>query len=178
MPADVDCDGFEDVFIPQIYNLNYARAILFMNQEGKSFKNCAPAAGIGLIDSYAGAWADLDGDGFMDLVASGREKVDAARELAIYLNQGSPNSWYKIRLLPKKGKTAIGAMVTIELGDARLVRLNSAGIGTMSQQNSPYMHFGLGATPPEEFDVTVKWPDGTVTKVKGKPNTTAVLTVP
>ena len=178
MPADVDCDGFEDVFIPQIYNLNYARAILFMNQDGKSFKDCAPAAGIGVIDSYAGAWADLDGDGYMDLVTSGRPQVDAPREMSIYLNQGGGNSWYKIRLLSKNGRTAIGAKVTVKLGDARLVRLNSAGIGTMSQQNSPYLHFGLGATPPEEFDVTVKWPDGTATELKAKPNTTAVLSVP
>ena len=156
--ADADNDGWEDLFIPQIYNLPYAKTILLMNAEGRGFIDEAAIADIQRIDTYAGAWADIDGDGFMDLATAGRSAKDAKSGLVIYRNKSNANHWLKVKLRSKK--SALGAVVSLTLGGRKLVRLNSAGVSTFGQQNDPTLHFGLGASPTASITITVHWPDG------------------
>ncbi|MBR4220767.1 MAG: CRTAC1 family protein, partial [Victivallales bacterium] len=174
--ADADNDGWEDLFIPQIYNLPYAKTLLLMNAEGKGFIDQAGIVGIQRIGTYAGAWADIDGDGFMDLATAGRPEKDAQIGLVIYRNGGNTNHWLKVKLRAKK--SALGAVVTANLGGHTLIRLNSAGISTFGQQNDPVLHFGLGASQTASVAITVHWPDGTTTRHSAAPNTTLLIAQP
>ena len=174
--ADADNDGWEDLFIPQIYNLPYAKTLLLMNAEGRGFIDQAAIAGIQRIDTYAGAWADIDGDGFMDLATAGRPEKDAKSGLAIYRNGGNANHWLKVKLHSKK--SSLGAQVSVMLGGRKLVRLNSAGVSTLGQQNEPTLHFGLGSSPLAPIAITVHWPDGSTSKHTASPDSTLRVVQP
>ena len=159
-PADVDNDGWEDVFVPQIYNLPYAYSLLMMNQEGRHFANLARQAGIIRIDTHSGAWADVDGDGAMDLLTGGRSGVGKSPQKAFFRNDGVEGGWLAVELRSGEGGTALGAMVTVKT-DAGVpqTRVNASNVSTLSQQNDPALHFGLDTA--EKASVTVKWLDGT-----------------
>ncbi|MBR5838812.1 MAG: CRTAC1 family protein [Victivallales bacterium] len=162
--ADINLDGFEDVFVPQIYNLVYAKARLFLNHNGKAFVDVASGVGVERIDTYAGIWADLDGDGLPDLITAGRPEKDAPAAMAVFRNTGNlemnGRSWLKVQLKSLRG-TAIGAVVTAEANGLRQTRLNNAGNSSMGQQSDPLLHFGFGKLPDNpQIVVTVTWPDG------------------
>ncbi|MBR6056898.1 MAG: CRTAC1 family protein [Victivallales bacterium] len=172
--ADINLDGFEDVFVPQIYNLDYAKTRLFMNRNGRAFANVASNVGIERIDTYAGVWADLDGDGMPDLLTAGRPQKDDPAALAVYRNLGGDNingnAWLKVQLKSLRG-TAIGAVVTAEVNGLKQTRLNSAGNSSMAQQSDPLLHFGFGKLSDDtQITVTVKWPDGTTVSQTTVPN--------
>ncbi|NOY81898.1 MAG: CRTAC1 family protein [Kiritimatiellaeota bacterium] len=165
-PADVNNDGWVDLFVPQIYNLAYAKARLFMNVAGRGFDDAAWVAGLERIDTYAGAWADVDGDGLLDLATAGRAAPNAPVRFRLYRNTGWPGAplpaWLKVRLRPSPHRrTFIGAVVTVEAGALRQVRLAGAGLSSHGQQNGPTLHFGLGAER-GRARVIVRWPDGRV----------------
>lgn len=175
-PADVDNDGWEDIFVPQVYNLPYAKCLLLINHHGQSFNNQASFAGIERIDTYCGAWADVDGDGFQDLVTAGRPEKDAKPALIFYKNQGNKNPWLKVTLAPGKNGTAIGAVVTLNIGGKTQSRVNSAGISSYGQQNDPTLHFGLGPHPPRSLTLNILWPQGNTSTVQAKPGDIIALT--
>ena len=178
--ADVNLDGFEDIFVPQVYNLNYAKTKLFLNRGGRAFTNVAPGIGIERIDTYAGVWADLDGDGLPDLVTAGRPEKDAPAALAVYRNLGSGeingHAWLKVQLKSLRG-TVIGAIVTAEANGLKQTRLNNAGNSSMAQQSDPLMLFGFGKLAEDaQITVTVKWPDGKTATQTTSPNNTVSFT--
>ena len=57
---------------------------------------------------------------------------------------------------------AIGAEITVTLGSTRQMSIVQSGSSYISQEDKR-RHFGLGAAA-EADEVSVKWPDGTVTK--------------
>jgi hypothetical protein len=164
--GDANNDGWADVFVPQVYNLPYAKALLFLNQAGKKFANVASAAGIERIDTYAGVWADIDGDGWLDLATAGRPKKDAPAALCLYHNQGLKGDrrfgWLKVSVAAAPGQgTPLGTLVRVTVPGLTQTQVYAAGTSTYGQQNDPVLHFGLGEVAPEtEVTVTVRWPDG------------------
>lgn len=178
--ADVNLDGFEDVFVPQIYNLVYAKTRLFLNHAGKAFVDVASGVDVERIDTYAGVWADLDGDGLPDLITAGRPEKDAPAAMAVFRNVGNlemnGRSWLKVQLKSLRG-TAIGAVVTAEANGLRQTRLNNAGNSSMGQQSDPLLHFGFGQLPENaQIVVTVTWPDGKSVSQTATPNQTISFT--
>ena len=172
--ADVNLDGFEDIFVPQIYNLAYAKTRLFLNRGGRILTDVASGIGIERIDTYAGVWADLDGDGLPDLITAGRAAKDAPPAMAVFRNLGNPEingrSWLKVQLKSLRG-TATGAIVTAEVNGFKQIRLNSAGNSSMAQQSDPLLHFGFGNLPENaQIAVTITWPDGKSVSQTAKPN--------
>ena len=164
-PADANNDGFQDVFVPQIYNLAYAKARLFLNCQGVGFGDAAELAKIQQLDTYCGAWADVNGDGLMDLVTGGRIGVNIPHAIALYVNTGNGTicrySWLQLvlRAVPGSG-TAVGAQVRVDDGTGlKQLQVNSAGLSTYGQQNSPALHFGFGKKV-KQVTVDVTWPDG------------------
>ncbi len=181
--ADVNNDGWIDVYVPQIYNLAYARARLFVNRAGRGYTDVARQAGIRRIDTYAGAWADIDCDGAMDLVTAGRPARGAPSQLCLLRNVGSPdmarNRWLKVRLRQSPGaRTTLGTVVRVSDGALNQMRRLSAGSSSYGQQNDPVCHFGLGPQPAAAVRVTVRWPGGTVEEHEARVNSTLELTSP
>ena len=167
--ADVNNDGFQDVFVPQVYNLDYARALLYVNCAGVGFAEGAIRAGIQQLDTYCGAWADANGDGLQDLLTAGRVCVDAKPECAFYVNEGNDvikqtTTWLQVTLRSTPaGGTAVGAVVRVSAAGGTQTQLNSAGISTYGQQNSPALHFGFPQKI-EEAEAEIRWPDGHVSR--------------
>src|SRR5262249_24086176 len=102
------------------------------------------------------AWADLDGDGAIDLVATyvgGHAKI--FRNVAP--KQGH---WLMIRALdPALHRDASGAEITLHTAGRRWWGMINPGSSYLCS-NDPRAHFGLG--PVDRIDsLTVIWPDGT-----------------
>ncbi len=180
--GDVNNDGWTDVFVPQIYNLDYARCRLFLNAGGRRLLDRAQQAGLTTIDSYAGAWADFDGNGRLDLAAGGRLAVGQPSQLHLYRNDGGDGMlnhlWLKVLLLPGDDKrTPLGSIVTVTQNGRTWVQPLTCGTSTYGQQNGPALHFGLGRDD-HEVTVAVRWPNGATTTQTASPATTLTLRMP
>lgn len=158
--ADFDNDGLLDFYVTQVYNLDYAKAKLFKNKGNFTFKDVSSWTPQ-LIDSYAGAWGDLNNDGKMDLIISGREAVGATPQLKILLNvQDSNNNYLKVKLIGRKsGTMPVATQVRLYHSKGVFMRQVDGVTGTMNQQNDPTLHFGLGKVDKIKH-VEVRWSSG------------------
>lgn len=128
-----------------------------------------PAAkcGAALLEPRVGrgsAYADIDGDGDLDVVLTqnGGPAVLLRNEL------GSGANWLRLRLVGRHCPAdAIGAWVHVRAGTRSMWRHVMPTRGYLSQSELP-VTFGLGtATSVEE--VTVHWPDGSVQRLPPPP---------
>ena len=62
--VDIDGDAFDDLFVWDVHG----RSVLLHNDGGRGFSDRTDAYGLGFSDVSAAAFADLDGDGALDLV--------------------------------------------------------------------------------------------------------------
>lgn len=140
------------------------------------FDDVAMAVGADDVrDARGVAAADFDNDGDLDLVANNNPgdtgRAELSRATVLRNNVGERRSWLAVELRGTHvNRDAVGALVTIETGGQRQVRLVTAGSGFASQQ-SARLYFGLGER--ESVDaLTVRWPGGRVERfenVEGKP---------
>jgi enediyne biosynthesis protein E4 len=160
--ADYDNDGLVDLFLTTVYaTASFGvknNSALFRNRGGWDFADVTKQQGLaGLKPAYQAAWADVNNDGFPDMLSSGR----------LFINRGNDNHWLKV-ILKGDGKTvnslAIGTQVRIKLKDSTLTRQVEAGTG-QGNQNATTLHFGLaGHSEPVILQIT--WPDGKNQTVK------------
>ena len=119
---------------------------------------------------YGLVTADLDGDGFVEVVISAAEG-----EVEAWWNQCGEENWLEVDLAGPNGNTAaLNAVVELEAGGASQVAQvgSQRGFG----QGPTRLHFGLGST--EEVAVLrVHWPDGEHTESYDIP-TRRIITVP
>ncbi|MGH9354335.1 MAG: FG-GAP-like repeat-containing protein, partial [Terriglobia bacterium] len=87
--VDYDNDGFEDIFFTSNGWGGDNRLFLFHNDHGRRFVDVTQKAGLGgTINAFGAAWADYDGDGYVDLVvATGIVRPQGGR-LRLYHNNG------------------------------------------------------------------------------------------
>lgn len=175
--ADFDNDGLVDIYVSQVYNLNYAYSLLFKNKGNFRFQNLTNL-GPKVYDSYAGAWADFNNDGKMDLIVSGRNAVDAPHQIHIFKNVvDNDNNYLRIKLVGKKsGTTPVTTQVRVFHKNGQFLKQVEGVTGTLNQQNDPTLHFGLGKI--EAIDrVEITWSSGLKQVKKNiKPNKTYVFT--
>lgn len=156
--ADFDNDGDLDLYVTSVYRER--PSWLLRNDGAGHFEAVTWRAGVVAFNGWGHAWLDADNDGDLDLV------VCAGNKAKLYLNgRGAAASWLDVSLKPKAGRTAIGAHVSVFLGDSRQMREISAGRGTTSQ-DSARAHFGFGKRT-GAATVVVKWPGGKVQRVEG-----------
>lgn len=161
--ADFDNDGLLDVYISQVYDLAYSYSLLYKNLGGFKFKDVSAGQGTRVFDSYAAAWADLNNDGKMDLVQSGRLRNGEAPAIRVLQNiMRDESNYLRVQLKgTRSGTQAVTAQVRVYHRNGVFLRQQDGVTGTMNQQNDPTLHFGLGQIK-DITKVEVRWPSGKV----------------
>lgn len=121
------------------------------------FQNAAVETGFYSTEAHYGlADADLDGDGFRELIVT-----PYAGRPEIWNNPCGSGGWLEIRLVGEGGNVdAYGARVTVTAGDQ--VETEEVHNLLAVSQGPPGLHFGLGDAPVADR-VEVRWPDGATT---------------
>ncbi len=156
--ADFDNDGKLDIFISTVYGGN--QSVLYRNLGKFKFEEVTTKVGFKWpLNTYQGVWADVNNDGFLDLLAAGK----------IWINRGNGNHWLKVSLEGKDcNRAAIGAKVIMRAGKRKAIRQVEAGTGA-GNQNDLTLHFGLGKRS-KKVKLEIHWPCGKVQHVKVRPN--------
>jgi hypothetical protein len=142
------------------------------------FNDVAMATGADDIrDSRGMATADFDNDGDLDIVVNNNPgdsgRAELSRATLLRNNVGARHNWLAVELRGdgrRSNRDAVGAMVTVEAGAEKQVRLLGAGSGFASQ-HSARLYFGLGGREGVSA-VVVRWPSGRVERfeqVGGQP---------
>ncbi|MHC5081378.1 MAG: CRTAC1 family protein [Planctomycetota bacterium] len=186
--GDFDNDGYVDAFVPQIYDLDYATSLLLRNKNGAGFEDVSAKGPVRVINTYGGAWADFDNDGFLDLACMGQDQANPRGQkpkthkarLHLYRNLGNDHRWIRFHLKARSGSPlAVGAQVYLKAAGVAQVRQVEIGTGSHAQQNDPRLLFGLGKA--ETVDVVlVRWGRGVIQLISPlpAPKKTHVLTEP
>jgi len=152
--GDVDNDGLVDFFLTTVYDGDHS--VMYRNLGDWKFTDVTKQAGVSTATTYQAAFADINGDGFLDLVSGGKVWINTLGE------RGEPtkNNYLKVRLegAGKCNRAAIGSRVIVKLGGKTFTRQVEAGTGS-GCQNDLTLHFGLGPTK-GPADVTVHWAGG------------------
>lgn len=168
--GDFDNDGFSDLFIPQIYDLDYSYSYLYHNNGDWTFTNVSNEVGVLVWNTYGGAWCDFNNDGFLDLVTGGKGSAEqnVTSEVHLYQNNGNTNSWLQIELKGRHyNNLGIGARIKVTAPGHGILQISEVegGMGCHSSQNSIPLEFGFGSYS-DNVDVEVMWPSGYVQKLK------------
>src|ERR1700712_2785852 len=147
---------FTDILkkMPSVPIPNYA----FINQQNLTFKNESTALGFGQVSfSNGAAYADLDGDGDLDIVIN-NENMDAF----VYRNMSSEqvhNHYLKVKLEGDSLNTyGYGARVKIYT-DSNVQTLEQMPSRGFQSSVDPVLNFGLGKT--NHIDsLTIAWSGG------------------
>ena len=163
--GDLDHDGYLDFYLGTGYPDYEAIMpnVLYRNLGGRRFVDVSLAAGFGhLQKGHAVAFADLDGDGDLDVFEQmgGAYPGDRFGD-ALFRNPGFGNRWLALRLVgTESNRSAIGARIRVDLVDAdggrRSVhrRVNAGG----SFGGNP-LRQTIGLGQPEAVEkVSVYWP--------------------
>jgi len=168
--ADLDNDGLIDLAQasgPE--HGSYAAGIvefpdlLWRGRADGTFEDVTDVAGFGDLASHSGlATADVDGNGWLDIVV-----VGPGVRPHLWMNRCGEASWLEVELEgAAPNTTAIGAVVEVEVDGRVQVRevMSLRGPG----QSPSRLHFGLGEA--EYVDrLRIDWPDGSVSEAEGVP---------
>jgi len=138
------------------------RKLLYHNRGDGTFDEVAARYGQVLMDEHVSrgmAMGDLDNDGRLDLVINDLDGVPQV----LHNELASRGNWILVKLKGTPPNTdAIGAVITVVAGGVKQISLVQSGTSYISQDDMR-RHFGLGAAT-EVDEISVRWPDGTVTK--------------
>jgi hypothetical protein len=167
---DYNNDGWRDLYsangdVDSLRDTSEQHDTLFENVGGKRFIDVSAGAGPHFARrgyQRGAAFADLDGNGFTDIVVT-----SLGRRPAILLNSGVEGAhWIVVRLKgTRSNRDAIGAAVKVTTAGGRvLCDWVSPSVGFLSS-SSRDVSFGLGAEESVR-EVEVRWPSGAVARVK------------
>lgn len=179
--GDYDNDGHMDLYLPQIYDLDYAYSFLYRNNGDGTFTDVTIEAGVRVWDTYAGCWADYDNDGDLDLITSGRDSGGNAAPHFVHLfrNEGNTNNWLHLDIRgdgENTNRAGIGArvrLVSVNMGYR--IKEVEGGMGPHGMQNSLILEFGFGNYE-GPLDVEVIWTSG-LTQIRRDVNLNQLITI-
>ena len=150
--ADVDNDGWQDLFITSIY---VGRQSFFYRNKGDgSFEDAGYETGLWVDNGWGAAFCDFDRDGDLDVATRRFLRNDG--------DSATDNHWLQVRVFGglNTNRAGIGVRITVDAGNGlTMMQEVSGGKGTTSQDDLT-RHFGLGASPVLPLAVTVRWADG------------------
>ncbi len=171
---DYDNDGWLDLMVanghvyPQIEGAfpgaQYAqRKLLYRNLRNGTFEEIAAQSGAALMQrrvSRGAAWGDYDEDGDLDVIVN---EIDGAPSLLRNDGGNQAGNWLLLKLQgTKSNRNAVGARVTLKVGDLAQVQEVYAGDSYLSHSDWR-LHFGLGSAKIVD-EIEIKWPNGKVEK--------------
>ena len=162
--GDVDNDGDLDMWLPQIYDLSYAKAELWVNNGDLRFSKSSDPL-LQVINTYGGTFVDYDNDGDLDLLTGGQDGVGQANRMHLFRNDGpsgESNKWLDVVVEGEGGAPAVGAAVEVWHNGSPIQYREVAGAEGPSASGAPLRtHFGLGGIS-GEVTLLVTWPDRTM----------------
>lgn len=160
--ADFDNDGDLDVFMPQVYDLNYAYSNLYINRGDGTFDDVGLSLGVRVWNTYGAAWADYDNDGDVDLVTGGKNPQSGPSRIHLFGNSGNTNKWLRVEVEGTASNAmGLGTRVTVTAGNTTMTRDFEGGTGSHAQMNDLPVEFGLGKASQADT-VRVEFPSGRV----------------
>lgn len=149
----------------------YERNRLFLGAGGRQFHDLTGISGLdALADGRAFALTDYDRDGWLDVAAVNTnapllqlfrndiaDRGGTGNAIALRFSGGNHSPGASDDFGPRDG---YGAMVTVSLGETKLLREYRCGEG-LAAQNSATMLVGIGSREAADA-VEVRWPGGTV----------------
>lgn len=131
---------------------------IWLNDGAGRFREVAESVGGTLnLDSRAVAYADLFGNGSLDIIVANQHQL-----VKVYKNTTHPDhNWIGFDLTgTASNKSAIGATLRLFWGD-KITKKQVTGGEAFSSQNQRPVHFGLGTT--KKIDkIEIRWPSGIV----------------
>ena len=135
----------------------------YLNLDGTNFLELGFVLGINSIaDGRSFSAFDFDHDGDQDLLVANR---NAPAQLFVnYWADTTENNWLKVRLVGADDRTAVGAIVKVQIGDRIQAKTFSLCNSYLSCYAGPLL-FGIG-TARQVDAVEVIWPGGIFSQVK------------
>lgn len=169
--VDFDNDGLLDLMIMNGHvievieslqpSVKYKQKPLLLHNSGNaSFEDVSSTAGTAFSQSYLArglAIGDWDNDGAPDAIFT----CVGEGPVLLRNNVGRKNSWIGLSLVGvKSNRDAIGAKLTLRIGDRELTRWTTGGSSYLSSHDKRVL-FGLGnLAANRRVDVEIAWPNG------------------
>jgi hypothetical protein len=166
---DFDNDGWKDLFVTRGHVRALPQPGTAVEQYNTVFRNLGAGGKWQALTEEAGlnaspparhrgcAFADFDGDGRVDVVATA-----LGREAEIWMNRSEgAGHWLDIALQgTKSNRDGIGALVKVVTKAGAQYNHMTSSVGYASSSHGP-VHFGLGGENKAE-QVEIRWPSGIV----------------
>lgn len=154
--ADVDNDGFLDLFVGHNSNIWAKNNLLYRNNGNGSFTKVTTGDQYSdLLQTFGVTSADINEDGFVDLITPNRY----SSPITIYLNNGNANGYLHLNLLGNtSNSSAIGARVVTKSALGKQTRAIAQQTG-LNHQDDMSIKMGFG-TDTIIDSLTIYWPGG------------------
>ena len=161
---DADNDGWLDIFNNNESGFGNVPNSFFRNQGDGTFADASVSAGLQSYNNgFGSAYADLDNDGDLDIIAAGHPSSDGS--ILVYRNDSPTQNWVQFQLdgnseLDNNSDPyAIGSKLILYTATGEQISAVFAGNGYCSQ-NTLIQHFGLGSDTVID-SLIVYWPNTT-----------------
>ncbi len=148
--GDLDNDRYLDLYINCVYEGR--RSFLYMNNGNKTFRDVTYLSGTRHYNGWGCAFADIDNDGDLDMLAAGGK-------IQLFINETpEAGNWLEVSVKGKDHCDGIGTRLKLYNESISLIREIQGGKGS-TNQHSLVQHFGLGKES-SGFTLEIIFPEG------------------